>query len=86
MGRGNGSNPQVSASASVAVTSEFHLFSAIGSSDRLPDEEVQMKNDQFTRNRHLSVGVVARVHVRLFCMVTAAFLMLGYGDGLSPSA
>lgn len=86
MGGGNGSNPQVSASASVAVTSDFQLFSGVGSSGRTPVKEVQIKNDQFARNRSFSVGIVANVRVKILYVVAAAFLVLRCGEGLPPSA
>lgn len=85
MGGGSGSSPEVSDSASVAVTFEYHHRGSIRSSDGGPESEVHMKGRHDVRKFGLLVEFAARISHRI-CLVTAAFLILGYGNGSSPSA
>lgn len=85
MGGGSGSSPQVSASANVAVAFEYHHRGPTWSSDGGPESEVHMTRMHDVRKFDLLVEFAARIS-RAVCVVTAAFLILGYGDGSSPSA
>jgi hypothetical protein len=85
MGGGSGSSPEVSDSASVAVTFDYHHRGSRRSSDGGPESEVLMKGRHDVRKFDLLVEFAARIAHRI-CLVTAAFLILGYGNGSSPSA
>jgi len=85
MGRGSGSSPQVSGAANVAVAFEYHHRGSTRSSDGEPESGVHMTRTHDVRKFDLVVEFAARIS-RVVCVVTAAFLVLGYGDGSSPSA
>jgi len=64
---------------------EYHHSGPTRSSDGGSESEVLTKGTHDVRKFDLLVEFAARIS-RVVCVVTAAFLVLGYGDGSSPSA
>lgn len=69
----------------MAVTLDYHHRGSCRSFDEELESGVHMKGKRDVRKFGLTVEFAARI-TRLICGVTAAFLILGYGDGSSPSA
>jgi hypothetical protein len=86
MGGGSGSSPQVSGSANVAVVSEYDHRGSTRSSASGPESEAHMTRTHDVRRFALVVEFAARISLRAAFLATAAFVILGYGDGSSPSA
>lgn len=87
MGRGIGSNPKALVVADAAATLEFEYFRIGRTSEE--DGSYQggdrMRERQRVRGAKFRFGISVKI-TALICVVAAAVLTSGYGDGLSPSA
>jgi len=85
-GEGSGSSPQVSGSASVAVALEYHHRGSFRASAGEPESEVLMGGKHDVRKIDLRVDFAVWLRNLVLAAATAAFVILGYGDGFPPFA
>jgi hypothetical protein len=76
----------------VAVIDWAYVYSGSSSEQvsarELVKKETNMRNQFTTTNKSsvLRIGITVRFKQVVSCLVMAALLVFGYGDGLSPSA
>ena len=89
MGRGNGSNPEVQASANAVVDFDF-TYNRLSSEQEYSCEKrkVGFMKKKFTAVilTGAKIRIVVRFGLKLSHLIAAALLISGYGDGFSPSA
>ena len=85
-GRGNGSNPQVSMSSDVVASLKI-AHSGLSSSKSKPREENNMKTSPNIRTSDTQkVKAIVNLRTTVLVLLAATSLILGYGNGSSPSA
>lgn len=89
MGRGNGSNPEVQASANAVVDFDF-TYNRLSSEQENTCEKrkVGFMKKRFTViiRTGVQISIAAIFKLKLSLLIATALLISGYGDGFSPSA
>ncbi len=89
MGRGNGSNPEVQASANAVVDFDF-THNCLSSEQEYSCEKRKVgymkKKITVLIQTGVQISIALRFRLKLSHLIAAALLISGYGDGFSPSA
>ena len=89
MGRGNGSNPEVQASANAVVDFDF-TYNRLSSEQEYSCEKrkVGYMKKEITGmiQTGVQISIAALFKLKLSLLIATALLISGYGDDFSPSA